>query len=397
MEFDDFRKQVKDALEHLYDAAHLETHPLLTYFSDSSPATRTTRAQKLRALLKDSIEQLRPHEDLPSGSPEWRSYLALRQRYVQGLSLGEIEIELGISLRQLQRELHKGLDALATQLWEHTQAMSATASPVQELENELSQWTLVRQNCDLRILIDETLATLQPILDANQTECVVDVSTPLPNILVDATLTRQALLQVLRLAIHASPNRIGLHAIAQTKSVAVMIDYRGQAIDLADENWRKATLLCHQQGGALEQNGVGQIVLTLPNATQLRILVIDDNAAIQQLFERYLAPQQYDVIHVQDSQDAVRLAVEKQPDAITLDVMMPHVDGWQVLKALGKNPATAQIPIIVCSVLKEPELALALGAHAYLKKPVERLVLVETLARILKAPAEAPPPKSAQG
>ena len=123
MEFDDFRKQVKDALEHLYDTAHLETHPLLIHVAETIAATRTTRAQKLRALLKDAIEQLRPQDSLPSGAPEWRSYLALRYRYVQGMSPGEIESELGISLRQLQRELHKGLDALATLLWEQCRSI----------------------------------------------------------------------------------------------------------------------------------------------------------------------------------------------------------------------------------------------------------------------------------
>jgi hypothetical protein len=74
---------------------------------------------------------------------------------------------------------------------------------------------------------------------------------------------------------------------------------------------------------------------------------------------------------------------ETQPDVITLDVMMPNMDGWQVLRALAQNPATAKIPVVVCSVLREPEVALSLGARAYLKKPIDPLMLVETLARLL--------------
>ena len=103
MEFDDFRKQVKDALEHLYDTAYLETHALLLQFPNPATDTRLTRAQKLRSLLKETIEAVRPPEGFPSASPEWRSYLALRYRYMQGKSQGEVEAELGISLRQLQR------------------------------------------------------------------------------------------------------------------------------------------------------------------------------------------------------------------------------------------------------------------------------------------------------
>jgi CheY-like chemotaxis protein len=121
----------------------------------------------------------------------------------------------------------------------------------------------------------------------------------------------------------------------------------------------------------------------LPRVTPTRVLVVDDNPAIQQLFERYLAPQQYDVIHARSGSEALRLAEEMQPSVITLDVMMPTMDGWQVLRALQQNPATAHIPIVVCSVLNEPEIALSLGARAYLKKPIDRLTLVETLTQVL--------------
>ncbi|MBI5653750.1 MAG: response regulator [Chloroflexi bacterium] len=381
MELDDFRKQVKDALDHLYDAAHLETHPLLTRVADAPTATRVTRAQKLRALLKDAIEQLRPQNDLPSGAPEWRSYLALRYRYVQGMSQVEIENELGISLRQLQRELHKGLDALATLLWEQQSAPRARAE--RELENELNQWTLARQNCDTRELIATTLATLKPLIEARGIAIDAEIRADLPNVFVDATLARQALLNVVRLAVNQARGAIGLRARAQDQHVTVMLKVENVAIDRAAEDWRNAELLCRAQGGILDLNQDGDIVIFLPRATQARVLVVDDNAAIQQLFERYLAPQQYAVIHAQDGETALRLAAEMQPDAITLDVMMPRVDGWQILRALAENSATARIPVIVCSVLQEPDLALSLGARAYLKKPVERLALIETLARVL--------------
>jgi len=67
------------------------------------------------------------------------------------------------------------------------------------------------------------------------------------------------------------------------------------------------------QGGILDLNGAGQITILLPRPTQPRVLVIDDNPAIQQLFERYLAPQQYQVLHAQSGVDALRLAAETQP------------------------------------------------------------------------------------
>lgn len=392
MNFDDFRKQVKDALEHLYDTAHLETHPLLSQFAEGSSATRTTRAQKLRALLKNTIEHLRPQTETVARSPEWRSYLALRCRYVQGMSQTEIENELGISLRQLQRELHKGLDAVATVLWEQRQTITPLQAPsmTQELENELSQWTLTRQSCAVRALIEETLSTLKPTLESRRVN--IDLQLPADlNVFVDETLARQALLNVFRLAVNQARVNIVVRANVQETIVGVFIVVEDVVVDWQTEEWHNAELLFKAQGGILDLNTAGQIAILLPRPTQPRILVIDDNAALQQLFERYLAPHQFRVIHAQTGDEALRLATEIKPDAITLDVMMPRIDGWQVLRALQANPATAQIPVIVCSVLKEPEIALSLGARAYLKKPVERLVLVETLARILESSAGAPP------
>jgi CheY-like chemotaxis protein len=171
----------------------------------------------------------------------------------------------------------------------------------------------------------------------------------------------------------------------QEKIVGVVIIVEDVVVDWQAEEWRNAEVLFKAQGGILDLNTLGQITILLPRTTQPRVLVIDDNAAIQQLFERYLAPHQYEVIHAQDGTEALHLAADFKPDAITLDVMMPRVDGWQVLRALQENSTTAKIPVIICSVLKEPELALSLGARAYLKKPVERLTLVETLEKILRS------------
>jgi len=386
MEFDTFHKQVKDALEHLHDAAHLQVHSLLSQMTDAVADSQQTRAQRLRAWLKNAIEQLRPPQDLPSNAPEWRSYLALRYRYIQRMNPANIESELGISQRQLYRELNKGLDALANLLWEQRtppDQTTARAPATQELENELSQWTLARQSGDVRALVQETLSTLKPMIEARG--IVVDAEFPadLPNVFVDATLTRQALLNLLRFAIKQARHTVVLRAGAQAKHIGIVIVVEDVAVDCAGEDWHNAELLFNAQGGILDLNRAGQITILLPRPTQPRVLVIDDNPAIQQLFERYLAPQQYQVLHAQSGEDALRLVAETQPDVITLDVMMPNMDGWQVLRALAQNPATAKIPVVVCSVLREPEIALSLGARAYLKKPIDRLTLVETLARVL--------------
>ena len=395
----EFRRQVKDALEHLYDTACLETHSLLEQFRNQAADSRLTRAQKLRTLLKEAIESLRPQGEASTGSPGWRSYLALRNRYVQGLSQGETEIELGISLRQLQRELHKGLDAVASLLWQkRTNAIGLLVpNTIQEVQDELNQWEISRQNCEVQTLVDDTLWMLRPLLNERGITLQVDLSSNLSPVFVDATLTRQALFMIARLWVRKNTlHSLSIQAQEEESQTSLILHNQEQVTFDSEEDWQIAQLICQQQGSQLKLEalpGASAIIFALPRASQPRVLVIDDNAAIHQLFERYLAPHNYAIIHARGGQEALQLAVEKIPSAITLDVMMPNVDGWQVLRTLAENPATAQIPVVICSVLKEPELAFSLGARAYLKKPVDRLELVSTLARLLSSadPAAAAP------
>src|SRR5579884_246970 len=109
--------------------------------------------------------------------------------------------------------------------------------------------------------------------------------------------------------------------------------------------------------------------LTLPTAETPVVLVVDDNADVLSLFRRYLGTL-YDVHPATNGEQALRLAGQVHPDVITLDVMMPSQDGWEVLQMLKNDPSTAHIPVVVCSVLRERELALSLGAAEFLAKPV---------------------------
>lgn len=388
----DFRKLVRDALEHIHDISYLELHPLLSWLAPPASPVQGTRGQRLRAILKDKIEDLRPQPSSPANTPEWRSYLALRYRYIQAMSMAEIENRLGISLRQLQRELHKGLDALTSLLWDQRATAQAVVageslSPtLQELQAELDQWQLDRQVTSLPGLMNDTFLLLQPLLEQRAIALAIDYPPDLSPVLVDATLLRQALFKALRLMAQNASGPIAIQAIQREMQIDLLFNCTPCASPAHKEEWQMVELLISHQGGKLaveNQSAGGSLVtLSLPRASQIRVLVIDDNPAIHQLFERYLALHHYKVIHTRNAADALQAAVEALPDLIILDVMMPGVDGWQVLRDLAHNPATSRIPVIICSVLNEPELAFSLGAQAYLKKPVDRLELLATLARL---------------
>jgi GAF domain-containing protein/CheY-like chemotaxis protein len=111
------------------------------------------------------------------------------------------------------------------------------------------------------------------------------------------------------------------------------------------------------------------------------VLVIDDDPAVRELMGRYLGREGFRVIVAAGGDEGLRLAREKRPDAITLDVMMPGLDGWAVLGALKADAATADIPVVMLTIVDDRNLGYALGAAEYLTKPIDRDRLIAVLAR----------------
>jgi signal transduction histidine kinase/CheY-like chemotaxis protein/uncharacterized protein YaaR (DUF327 family)/HAMP domain-containing protein len=124
-------------------------------------------------------------------------------------------------------------------------------------------------------------------------------------------------------------------------------------------------------------------------STGVLVLCIDDDAEVIDLLRRYLIPEGYSVRGVASGEEGVRLAQELQPAVITLDIMMPEKDGWQVLRELKNNPATSDIPVIIHSVVENRPLALSLGALDVVTKPSDPkkiLSIVERACRSKKQP-----------
>ena len=112
------------------------------------------------------------------------------------------------------------------------------------------------------------------------------------------------------------------------------------------------------------------------------VLVVDDDATVRELIERHLSRRGFRVVQAADGMEALARARELHPAAITLDIMMPGVDGWTVLAALKGDPALADIPVVLVSILDEPSRGYSLGAADYLVKPIDRGRLLSALTRI---------------
>lgn len=125
-----------------------------------------------------------------------------------------------------------------------------------------------------------------------------------------------------------------------------------------------------------------------PGRTRRTLLAVDDNADLLNLLTLLLEDTLYEVTGVQDPAQVLDVARELQPCAITLDVMMPHRNGWQVLYQLKTTPETAHIPVIMLTMLDEQATGYVLGADEYLIKPFEREVLLDTLRRVVEQRTE---------
>ncbi len=111
------------------------------------------------------------------------------------------------------------------------------------------------------------------------------------------------------------------------------------------------------------------------------VLVIDDDSSTRDLLSKHIGKMGYKVIVAENGQDGLRLAREIRPDAITLDVMMPGIDGWMVLSELKNDITLQSIPVIMLSMVENQELGYSLGASEYLLKPIDHQQIFKVLQK----------------
>lgn len=118
------------------------------------------------------------------------------------------------------------------------------------------------------------------------------------------------------------------------------------------------------------------------------VLVIDDDPAARDLLTRFLSKEGFSVRTAVDGRAGLRLAELLKPRVILLDVTMPRMDGWTVLRSLKDDPNLAEIPVVMCTIIDEQNLGFSLGASDYVTKPVNWEKLREALARVQKDAAK---------
>ena len=376
-----FVSELRRALHHLYDWTLLRQSSLLPLFDFHEPEEASSA---LREALRGGIEALKPEADVPSRAKSWHIYHLLYARYVEQFTQQEVATELGLSVRHVRREDHDALLRLAFYLWHHydladkwtrqdtvqspqvggsAPAAARVSSPEQELE-----WlgeSVSSEAVDVRVLIHDVLELVRSLARPPQVRVEWSALEDLPELLVPLTLIRQALLAVLTTVIECTSNRpISIRAHAEGSLVLVDILIEGelsslQLASLETERLDMARRLVDMSGGSLdvvgarEHKGALLVRISVLATERIPVLVIDDNADTLQLLERYLANSRYRFLGTSDPAQAVDLAGDHAPCVIVLDVMLPGMDGWQLLGRLHQHPQTGHIPIVVCTILPQ--------------------------------------------
>lgn len=402
-----FLNDVKDILNHLSDPAYLENHNLVDLFYTGEEAPLAVRMQAIRKTFQESIDFLRPPEGTPVNAAEWRCYKILTFRFFQLKEWHAIEEELGLSQRQVQRDLKKGLDALLSILWDHYVSLNhgqeALAEEKEEavetydqelIKEELKNWEISYDMINLSQLLEQALQLCKSILNTELHDRVdmTEVDANL-GVMVDQVLTKQGLYKIFSMIGPGPENLVVSIRTRKLNDYFFELSFTFRPAELTGiEHWRIAQLFFTIQGlshSITKEESQSILSVILPVKKQISCLVIDDVESVRRLIERMLGSYGIQVFGADNYLSATNLIALVKPDFILLDILMPKMDGWQMIKNLKASPTTSEIPIIISSVLFEPELSQAVKAAGYIRKPINRLELIKTLQelQLIKAAA----------
>lgn len=280
--------------------------------------------------------------------------------------------------------------------------------------------------------LPEVLSTIRPLAMAKHITVQHKLETDLP-VYADRVRFKQILYNLLSNAVKFTPNdgRIEIDCYQQGDAICISVADNGIGIRAEDQklvfeefrqvegsnaNTQQGTglglaitkRLVEQQGGKISlesELGKGsRFTVALPLATETSlqprpatvsavsaiapntalsnplILVVDDELPARELLTNYLSPA-YRVATAESGAEAIEKAKQLRPDAIILDVLMTNGSGFEALVALRKQPETANLPIIILSIVDQKEVGFALGATDYLVKPIRKPLLLETICK----------------
>ena len=371
---DNFIEQVKQALEDLYDFPALQRHPLAQGLSkEGEPA-----AHQLRREIIAAIESLNPGRAIAARSGPARLYNLMHLHYVGGMTLQETANELGISLRQAYRDLRRGQEGVSEILWFNRQQTHTTTSPnpadVSSVQAEVSRLEGEISAVEINDILNAALKAVQRLADQKALELIVHMPDEPITVSTNPTVAQQIFISLLSQSVqHSEQNTLHITLSPVRDGARLTLAQTGLVIPPVIDQ------LVESLGWHLSSDEQVTLRTGKQNPT---VLIIDDNEGLIELLERYISSETYQVLSALTGEDGLKLARQLQPDAIVMDLMMPGMDGWELLQYLRTDADTRTIPVIICSVINDPELAYSLGASLCIAKPVNKETILQALKEL---------------
>jgi signal transduction histidine kinase/CheY-like chemotaxis protein len=287
---------------------------------------------------------------------------------------------------------------------------------------EAGKMDLYLEEVDLAGLVEEVRSIIEPLAAANENRLEIVSPPALGRLHTDRTKLKQSLLNLLGNAgKFTHQGRIGLEVrragsevlfIVSDTGIGMTAEQQGrlfQAFSQADASTTRryggtglglaiTKHFCEMLGGDISvESTQGQgstFTITLPDRDRpVRttpalpegvddaplVMIVDDDPNARDLLAATVRREGYRVIEATDGETALALAREWHPDAVTLDVLMPRMDGWAVLTAFKSDPELSEIPVTMVTVLEDRGIAVSLGAAEFLTKPIDRARLAATI------------------
>lgn len=296
---------------------------------------------------------------------------------------------------------------------------------------ETGRVDLYIENFNIEQFIHDVQQTIQPLVDKNKNELIVECEKNLGDMKSDLTKTRQSLFNLLSNASKFTKN--GKITLKVSKTVyngkpSVVFEVSDSGIGMNEEQQKRlfqaftqadssitrkyggtglgltiSKHFCELMGGIIEVQSepnkgstfsitlpieIGKVEENLTEQSQPKnkkrkntVLVIDDEDSVRELIGRLIEKAGYSVLLAKNGQEGLRLARQYHPQLITLDIIMPGMDGWSVLSVLKNEDNLRDIPVLIISMSRDKELGFSLGASEYLTKPIERDRLVKVLSK----------------
>ena len=379
-----------------------------------------------------SLENARLYEEQFETAEQLRELDQLKSQFLANMS-HELRTPLN-SIIGFSRVIMKGIDGPVTDLQQ--QDLGAIYNAGQHLlkmindildisKIDAGKMELAFEDVIVTDIINSVMSTARGLIKDKPVELIAAIEEDLPIVNADSTRVRQILLNLIsNAAKFTDEGSITMTARQQTNEsglpeLYISVKDTGLGIGAADQDKlfepfvqvdgspTRATggtglglsitsLLVELHGGEIglvsEEGKGSDFFFTLPLDDRAllppdvdggnTVLAIDDDMQVIHLYERYLSGSEYDIVPLTDPSKTMEFARQIQPFAITLDIMLPDHDGWQLLEELQADPQTRNIPVIICSILEDIDKGFDLGATDYLVKPILGDDFVASLNRI---------------